>query len=145
MVSASVSCPKVLVFPGSEADVEQTVREALTTLESSGVQLTSVSVPLHEKAMLALLPIFFEGGKHMFDTNLGGTFAKTYYPSSMISTFGRFKQSHGHALPLNYKLNLLVGDYLTRFTHGRLYAKAQKRPGRRLLNSTMKPWPKLMS
>ena len=112
-------------FPGSEADVEQTVREALATLESSGVQLTSVSVPLHEKAMLALLPIFFEGGKHMFDTNLGGTFAKTYYPSSMISTFGRFKQSHGHELPLNYKLNLLVGDYLTRFTHGRLYAKAQ--------------------
>ena len=112
-------------FPGSEADVEQTVREALATLESAGVQLTSVSVPLHEKAMLALLPIFFEGGKHMFDTNLGGTFAKTYYPSSMISTFGRFKQSHGHELPLNYKLNLMVGDYLTRFTHGRLYAKAQ--------------------
>ncbi len=112
-------------FPGSELEVEHTVREALATLERSGVRLTHVSVPLHEKAMLALLPIFFEGGKHMFDTNLGGSFAKSYYPSSMISTFGRFKQSHGHELPLNYKLNLMVGAYLTRFTHGRLYAKAQ--------------------
>jgi amidase len=112
-------------FPGSEPEVEQTVREALATLEQAGAQLTQASVPLHEKAMLALLPIFFEGGKHNFDTNLGGAFAKTYYPSSFLSTFGRFKKSHGHELPLNYKLNLMVGDYLTRFTHGRLYAKAQ--------------------
>jgi amidase len=42
----------------------------------------------------------------------------------LISTFGRFKRSHGHELPLNYKLHLILGTYLARFTHGRLHAKA---------------------
>lgn len=111
-------------FPGSEPEVDQTVVEALSTLEQAGAQLERVSVPLHDKAALALLPIYFEGGKHMFDTNLAGAGTKTYYPTSLISTFGRFKRSHGHELPLNYKLHLILGTYLTRFTHGRLHAKA---------------------
>jgi amidase len=111
-------------FTGSQPDVEQAVHEALASLEGAGAQLASVSVPLHEKALLALLPIYFEGGKHMFDTNLGGAFAKTYYPTSMVSSFGRFKHGHDHELPLNYKLGLMLGAYLNRFTHGRLYAKA---------------------
>ncbi len=111
-------------FTGSQPAVEQTVHEALASLEGAGAQLISVSVPLHDKALMALLPIYFEGGKHMFDTNLGGAFARTYYPTSMVSSFGRFKHSHGHALPLNYKLGLMLGSYLNRFTHGRLYAKA---------------------
>lgn len=111
-------------FPGSEPEVDQTVLSALTTLEQAGAQLERVSIPLHDKATLALLPIYFEGGKHMFDTNLGGAGIKTYYPSSLISTFGRFKRSHGHELPLNYKLHLILGTYLARFTHGRLHAKA---------------------
>lgn len=111
-------------FPGSEPEVDQTVLSALTTLEQAGAQLERVSIPLHDKATLALLPIYFEGGKHMFDTNLGGAGIKTYYPSSLISTFGRFKRSHGHELPLNYKLHLILGAYLARFTHGRLHAKA---------------------
>ncbi len=111
-------------FPGSEPEVDQTVLDALTTLEQAGAQLERVSIPLHDKATLALLPIYFEGGKYMFDTNLGGAGTKTYYPSSLISTFGRFKRSHGHELPLNYKLHLILGTYLARFTHGRLHAKA---------------------
>ena len=111
-------------FPGSEPEVDQTVLSALTTLEQAGARLERVSIPLHDKATLALLPIYFEGGKHMFDTNLAGAGTKTYYPSSFISTFGRFKRSHGHELPLNYKLHLILGTYLARFTHGRLHAKA---------------------
>ena len=111
-------------FAGSQPEVEQAVHESLASLEGAGAQLASVSVPLHEKALLALLPIYFEGGKHMFDTNLGGAFAKTYYPTSMVSSFGRFKHGHDHELPLNYKLGLMLGAYLNRFTHGRLYAKA---------------------
>ena len=110
-------------FAGSQPEVEQAVHAALASLEGAGARLSSVSVPLHDKALLALLPIYFEGGKHMFETNLGGAFARTYYPSSLISSFGRFKHGHDHELPLNYKLGLLMGAYLSRFTHGRLYAK----------------------
>jgi amidase len=84
-----------------------------------------VSVPLHTKALPALLPIYLEGGKRMYDTHFGGSFAKTYYPSSLISIFGRLKQSHAREFSPNLKLNLLQGYYLQRNYGGRLYAKAQ--------------------
>lgn len=112
-------------FEGIEPDVEEAVLEAIATLERAGARSEKVSVPLHDKALLAILPIYLEGGKRLFDTNLGGAFAKTCYPTSLITTFGRFKQSHGHELPLNLKLNLMTGVYLERLYHGRLYAKAQ--------------------
>ena len=112
-------------FEGSERDVDEAVMEAISVLEKAGAQAHRVSVPLHHQAIHALLAIFAEGGKHLVDTNLGGAFAKTYYPSSLISTFGRLKQSHGGEFPPNVKLNLLLGHYLDQHYQGRLYAKAQ--------------------
>jgi len=109
---------------GSEPDVETAVLEAIATLERAGVKVGKVSVPLHAKAGLAQLPLLLEGWKRMFDTNLGGAFAKTYYPTSLMMTFGRFKQSSGHQLPMAMKMNLLTGAYLERLYHGALYAKA---------------------
>src|SRR5439155_952573 len=94
-------------------------------LERKGARAESVSVPLHARAPLALLPIYLEGGKRMYDTNFGGTFARTYYPSSFISIFGRLKQSHGREFSPNLKLNLMQGHYLQQHYGGRLYAKAQ--------------------
>src|SRR3989442_978257 len=94
-------------------------------LERNGARAESVSVPLHARAPLALLPIYLEGGKRMYDTNFGGTFARTYYPSSFISIFGRLKQSHGREFSPNLKLNLMQGHYLQQHYGGRLYAKAQ--------------------
>ena len=90
-----------------------------------GARVERVSVPLHTKALPALLPIYLEGGKRMYDTNFGGSFAKSYYPSSLISIFGRLKQSHAREFSPNLKLNLLQGYYLQRNYGGRLYAKAQ--------------------
>ena len=94
-------------------------------LERQGARTESVSVPLHTRAPLALLPIYLEGGKRMYDTNFGGSFARTYYPSSFISIFGRLKQSHGREFSPNLKLNLMQGHYLQQHYGGRLYAKAQ--------------------
>jgi amidase len=99
--------------------------EAVRGLERAGALVQRVSVPLHTRALPALLPIYLEGGKRMYDTHFGGSFAKTYYPSSLISIFGRLKQSHARELSPNLKLNLLQGYYLQRNYGGRLYAKAQ--------------------
>ena len=112
-------------FEGSEQDVEEAVMEAISILERAGAQAQRVSVPLHRKSWPALLAIYLEGGKHLMNTNLGGAFAKTYYPSSLISTFGRLKQSHAGEFPPNVKLNMLLGRYLEQQHQGRLYAKAQ--------------------
>ena len=108
----------------SEADVDEAVMEAISVLEGAGAQAQKVSVPLHTKASLALTPIYVEGGKHLIDTNLGGAFAKTYYPSSLMATFGRLKQSSATEFPPNVKLNMLLGNYLQQRYQGRLYAKA---------------------
>ena len=112
-------------FEGSDPDVEQDVMEAISVLERAGAQIQQVSVPLHNKAFPALVALYAEGGKHIFDTNLGGAFAKTYYPSSLMATIGRLKQSSGTEFPPNVKLNLLLGNYLQQKYQGRLYAKAQ--------------------
>src|SRR6202007_2534536 len=94
-------------------------------LERGGAQIARVSVPLHTQALPALLPIYLEGGKRMYDTNFGGSFAKSHYPSSLISIFGRLKQSHAREFSPNLKLNLLQGHYLQQHYGGRLYARAQ--------------------
>jgi amidase len=115
---------------GGDREVDEAVRHAIHNLERAGARTCRVSVPLHTKALLGLLPIYLEGGKRMYDTNLGGSFARTYYPSSLISIFGRLKQSHGREFSPNLKLNLMQGYYLQLHYGGRLYAKAQNvRPG----------------
>jgi amidase len=111
--------------PGGERGVDDAVMEAVGLLERAGARVARISVPLHTRALPALLPIYLEGGKRMYDTHFGGSFAKTYYPSSLISIFGRLKQSHAREFSPNLKLNLLQGYYLQRNYAGRLYAKAQ--------------------
>ena len=110
---------------GGEADVDRTVKEALAVLGGAGAQLETVSVPLHRTASQAVLPLYLEGGRLLYDTNLGGAFAKSFYPASMMATFGRAKRSHSHELPLNFKLILLAGSYARERYNGRLYAKSQ--------------------
>ena len=110
---------------GGEPEVDDTVREALAVLENAGASLRPVSVPAHLNASLAILPLFLEGAKLGYDTNLGGAFAKSFYPASLMATFGRAKRSHSHELPLNYKLLVLSGTYAQQRFNGRLYAKAQ--------------------
>jgi len=110
---------------GGDPAVDEAVRGAVRVLEQAGARVSRVSVPLHTKALGALLPIYLEGGKRMYDTHFGGAFAKTFYPSSLISIFGRLKQSHAREFSPNLKLNLLQGHYLQQQYGGRLYAKAQ--------------------
>ena len=108
----------------SEGDVDDAVMEAVSVLERAGATARRVSVPLHSKAFFALMPIYMEGGRQMVETNLGGAFAKTFYPGSLMATFGRLRKGSPSELPANVKLNLLMGTYLQQRYHGRLYAKA---------------------
>ena len=115
---------------GGEADVDDAVIRALGVLERAGASLKDISIPAHRTAALAILPLYIEGTKLLYDTNLGGAFSDTFYPSSIMTTFGRAKESHSHELPLNFKLNLISGAYAQRHYNGRLYAKAHNvRPG----------------
>jgi amidase len=110
---------------GAEADVESIVGKALATLESGGARLDKVSIPAHRTASLAIMPLFLEGGRSLYDTNFAGCFGAQFYPASFMATFGRAKRSHSHELPLNFKLMLLASSYAHDKYNGRLYAKAQ--------------------
>jgi len=116
---------EAIEFEGNDAGVKETVLQASSTLEAAGARVEEISVPLHDKGWLALLPLISEGLKRIFDTNLGGAFAMTYYPTSLIIAFGRFKKAHGHEFGPNMKTSLLVGTYLERLYQSRLYARAQ--------------------
>ncbi|MEE2803714.1 MAG: amidase family protein [Pseudomonadota bacterium] len=109
---------------GGETDVDDGTIEALAVLEKAGASLQEVSIPAHRTASLAILPLYLEGTKLLYDTNLAGAFSDTFYPSSIMAAFGRAKESHSHELPLNFKLNLISGTYAQRRYNGRFYAKA---------------------
>lgn len=111
--------------PGGLAAVDEAVRDALATLEKAGATLKPISIPAHKVAPMALAPIFLEGGRLLYDTNLAGALYKGFYPSSTMAAFGRAKVSHAHELPLNLKHILLAGTYARERYNGRLYAKAQ--------------------
>jgi amidase len=112
-------------FAGADPLVASTALEVLSALEGEGVVLSRVSIPIHSHAWEAAFPIVIEGAKLFFDTNLASAFAKTYYPTSLIETFGKFKARSMHELPPNVKLLLILGFYLREKYHGRLYAKSQ--------------------
>lgn len=111
--------------PGGEADVEQTVRQALETLAAAGARLTEVSAPLHRAVPLAIGPLFLEGARRLHDTNYADSFGVGFRPASFMTAFGRAKESHSHELPLNLKLMLIAAHYAHRRANGRLYAKAE--------------------
>jgi amidase len=112
-------------FEGMEKDVEEAVLAAVDVLRLAGAEVKKVSVPMHTDAHIAGNAIALEGAKYLFDTNFGGAFAATYYPTSLITTIGRFKQSHGHEWPMTMKLRMTLAEYVNQRYHGRLYAKAQ--------------------
>ena len=112
-------------FEGSDPYVEETVLNALEVLRRAGARQERVSAPIHGNTALLRLPLQAQGGKHFWETNLGGAFLNTYYPTSLVETMGRRRQDHDLKLPPEKKLGLIVGQYLECRYHGRLYAKAQ--------------------
>lgn len=111
-------------YEGMEKDVEEAVLAAVDELRLNGADVKKVSVPMHTDAYLTGSPIGLEGFRYLFETNFGGAFAPTYYPTSLITTIGRFKES-GHEWPISLKLQITLAEYVHRRYHGRLYAKAQ--------------------
>lgn len=110
---------------GCDEEVAAAVRAAVDELAEQGAVVEDVSVPLHELGTLPIAPLWSEGLRLLWDTNLAGAFAASYYPTSLVSAIGRAKTTNGHELPLNVKRSLVVGEYLRRYHQGRLYARAQ--------------------
>jgi amidase len=111
---------------GMQKEVRDSVLAAVDELEKAGAIISQISVPMHQSRIpeLALSALSSGASKYQYDTNFGGAFAKTWYPTSLITTIGRFKQSHAYELPITMKLNVTLSEYVHNRYHGRLYAKA---------------------
>ncbi|WP_082651713.1 amidase family protein [Gorillibacterium timonense] len=112
-------------FDGMDPEVESAVLAAVDVLSQAGAVVSKVSVPAHIDAHIPASILLMEGCRYLMETNFGGAFAETYYPTSLIRMIGSSKQSHGYQLPLNMKSNLTTAEYLHRRYYGTLYAKAQ--------------------
>lgn len=114
-------------LPVSEAEVDGAIKRALETLRELGATVEEVSIPMHREAAGAIFwGLIAEGGAAMVHGNGVGYHFKGHYDAGFASAFGRFRKAQGDDLPPTLKLVTLIGGYLNRRYHGRLYAKAQQ-------------------
>jgi amidase len=112
-------------LPGSEADVDAAVHRAIELLQRLGANVQEVSVPAHSQAAGITWGLMAEGATALMYANGVGYHFRGYYDAGLAGALGRFRKAQGDDLPPTVKLVLLIGSYLNRHYHGRLYAKAQ--------------------
>ncbi len=117
--------------PVSEADVDAKVRSAIRALEDLGAKIQEISIPAHLEAGGIIWALLAEGMAALMYGNGVGYHWKGLYNESLANALGRSLQAQAQDLSAQVKFTLLVGSYLNRAYHGRLYAKAQNQ--RRLL------------
>jgi amidase len=111
--------------PGAEPDVNDAVRRAIGALTKLGARAEEVSIPAHRDAGSAIFAIVPEGMALLAHAGLQTWHQQGLYNAGLAEFFGaHFAERSEHEAP-SVKLMLVMGDYLTRRFHGRLYAKAQ--------------------
>ena len=113
-------------LPVSEPDVDVAVNHAVEALREMGATVDEVSIPAHREADRIVWGLIAEGAAALVHGNGVGYHFKGYYDAGFASAFGRFRKAQGDDLPPTLKLVTIIGSYLNRRYHGRLYAKAQQ-------------------
>ena len=108
-----------------DAGVHDGVMEAIEVLSSAGAEITKVSIPEHRSVHDAATALGAEGGLAVRATGIFGAWAKTHYPTSLITAIDRMWRLHGDMLTPRTKLNFVVGEFSRQNFHGAVYAKAQ--------------------
>ncbi len=111
--------------PLSEPDVDAKVREAVRALGDLGARSQEVSIPAHLEAGGIAWALIAEGMAALVYGNGVGHHYKGLYNESLATALGKSLQAQAQDLPPQVKFVVLVGAYLNRAYHGRLYCKAQ--------------------
>ena len=114
-------------LPGlSDAQVDETVREATETLRSAGLKVEDVSVPWHADAMHVWNVVATEGATaQMIDGNAFGMNWKGLYDPELIEFYGRQWRERSARFSETVKLVVLAGRYAIEHDFGRHYAMAR--------------------
>ncbi|MFE2040512.1 amidase family protein [Streptomyces sp. NPDC059477] len=110
----------------SDPRVDQRVRESAHALESLGLTVREVSVPLHRHGRDIHLPISVEGGLGtVFESRLQGTNHTGPYHPHLGAVFGEAMARRPEDIPVGGVLALTGATLLRDATHGRVMAYAQ--------------------
>ena len=111
--------------PVSEPEVDAKVREAVRALRELGAQVQEVSIPAHLEAGGIVWALIAEGMAALVYGNGVGHHWKGLYNVSFANALGKSLRAQAQDLPPQVKFVVMLGTYLNRTYHGRLYAKAQ--------------------
>ena len=117
----------------SEPDVDAKVREAVQALGELGAPVQEVSIPAHLEAGGMVWALLAEGMSALMFGNGVGHHWKGLYNESFANALGTSLQVQAQDLTPQTKFVIMMGTYLNRAYHGRLYAKAQNQ--RRVLQA----------
>lgn len=109
----------------SEANVDETVDEALKAFADEGADLRQVSVPMHRDGLAIWNGIATEETAATIAGEGIGHFGNGYYDAELMAAFGRTRRERADEFPPTVKLVVALGEYLAEEYHGRYYAKAQ--------------------
>ena len=109
---------------GTEPDVRDAVLEAADVLARAGAVVGKVSLPEHRTVRRAAAALTAEGARAIFDGGFAGLYARTYYPTSLVTRVMRMNRHGAGALPTRTKMTLLTAEYSRLNFHGAVYAKA---------------------
>ena len=110
----------------SEADVDESVKQAARSFEVLGARVSTVSIPWHRHGQKIWTPIAVEGAAMlMIGGNSMGTNWKGHYTTGLLDVFARGRLSRPDDLSETTKMVMLLGQYMQEKYHGRYYAKAQ--------------------
>ena len=113
-----------------DAAVRDGVLAAVEVLAEAGAELSKISVPAHQSVNEVAAALGAEGGRAVRTTGIFGAWAKTYYPTSLITTVNKLWETQADVLATYTKASLILAELSRRNFHGAVYAKAQNvRPG----------------
>jgi amidase len=112
--------------PESEAVTDRKVKAALKELKSAGAKVEEVSIPMHLDGYHIWTAIIVEGSTElMVKGNSMGYSWDGHYTTSLLDAYARGWRSRPNDMAETVKMVMFMGEYLSRYYHGRYYAKGQ--------------------
>jgi amidase len=114
-------------IPGlSQPGVDETVHDAIRTLETAGASVREISLPWHRDGLHVWSVIATDGATNqMIDGNGYGMNAPGLYDPELIEHYAKGRREHGAQMSESLKLTMLCGRYAIDRGDGRYYAMAR--------------------
>lgn len=109
--------------PNGDERVLNEVRDSIDCFDDCGTSTEVVSIPLHEDVDEIHTVTSCEGMVAAVSGEGLGHGPKSWYDTTWVDAFGKFRRAHSDEFSATLKLPLLLGAYTSRNYHSRYYAR----------------------